>query len=99
MLFNNNTELNNGIRRHYTLYRADIIDHLRGIRVGTGSVEVYELRSIIEGLLQEVQSKTYYNDLVLITIKALKEVGVELGLPKTATTLDYQALRAKLRGQ
>ena len=61
--------------------RKAVTDHLRSINVGVGTVEVYDLRTIVEGLLGVVQSKTYYNDAVVITLKALKEAGLSLELP------------------
>lgn len=76
-----------------------ITDHLNGIEAGAGPVRVVNLESIVEGLLEAAQSKTYYNDPVVMTLKALKEAGVQLKSPKDKTTLDFQALRAKLRGQ
>jgi len=75
-----------------------ITDHLSGIEAGAGPVRVVNLESIVEGLLEAAQSKTYYNDPVVITLKALKEAGVQLKSPKDKTTLDFQALRAKLQG-
>jgi len=59
-----------------------ITDHLRRIEAGAGPVKIINLKSIVEGLLEAAQSKTYYNDPVVITLKALKEAGVELDLPK-----------------
>ena len=76
-----------------------ITDHLNGIETGAGPVRVVHLESIVEGLLEAAQSKTYYNDPVVMTLKALKEAGVQLKFSKDKTTLDFQALRAKLRGQ
>ncbi len=76
-----------------------ITDHLNGIEAGAGPVRVVNLESIVEGLLEAAQSKTYYNDPVVMTLKALKEAGVQLKSPKDKTTLDFQALRSKLRGQ
>ena len=74
-----------------------ITDHLNGIEAGAGPVKVVNLESIVEGLLDAAQSKTYYNDPVIMTLKTLKEAGVQLKSPKDKTTLDFQALRAKLR--
>jgi hypothetical protein len=76
-----------------------ITDHLSGIEAGAGPVRVVNLESIVEGLLEAAQSKTYYNDPVVMTLKALKEAGMQLKSPKDKTTLDFQALRTKLRGQ
>lgn len=72
---------------------------VNGIEAGAGPVKVVNLESIVEGLLDAAQSKTYYNDPVIMTLKTLKEAGVQLKSPKDKTTLDFQALRAKLRGQ
>lgn len=76
-----------------------ITNHLSGIETGAGPVRVVNLNSIIEGLLEAAQSKTYYNDPVIVTLKALKEAGVQLKFPRDEITLDFQALRARLRAQ
>ena len=76
-----------------------ITNHLSGIAAGAGPIRVVNLRSMVEGLLEAAQSKTYYNDPVVVTLKALKGAGVQLNLPKDETTLVFQTLRAKLRGQ
>lgn len=58
-----------------------ITDHLSEIEAGVGPVRVVNLESIVEGLLEAAQSKTYYNDPVVMTLKALKAVGVQLKSP------------------
>ena len=74
-----------------------ITDHLSGIEVGAGPVKVVNLENIVEGLLDAAQSKTYYNDPVIMTLKTLKEAGVQLKPPKDDTTVAIQALRANLQ--
>ena len=59
-----------------------VTNYLNEIVVGAGPVKVFDLRTIVEGLLTAAQSKTYYNDPVVMTLKALKEARVELELPK-----------------
>jgi len=49
---------------------------LRRIRVGAGPVKVIGLSEIVQGVLKAAESKTYANDPVLMTVKALKEAGV-----------------------
>ncbi len=61
--------------------------------------ELLEIGKIRITTLYECRKAEKYNDPVVITLKALKEAGVQLKLPKEKTTLDFQALRAKLRGQ
>jgi hypothetical protein len=76
-----------------------ITNHLSEIEAGVGPVRVVNLKNIVEGLLEATQSKTYYNDPVVVTLKALKEAGVQLKFPKDETALAFQALRARLQRQ
>lgn len=55
---------------------ASITAHLHNIKDGAGPVKVYNLQMIIAGLIDAAKSKTYINDPVIVTIKALQEAGV-----------------------
>jgi hypothetical protein len=76
-----------------------VTNHLGMIEIGAGPVRVVNLKSIVEGLLKSAQSKTYYNDSVLTTLKALKEAGVQLKPGKDKIATDFQELRAKIQKQ
>ena len=56
-----------------------IIEHLNKISIG--SLIVHDLKTIITCLLKASQSKTYYNDPIIITLKALKQAGCKLDVP------------------
>jgi hypothetical protein len=58
-----------------------IIEHLNKISIGSGPIIVHDLKTIITGLLKASQSKTYYNDPIIITLKALKQAGCKLDVP------------------
>jgi hypothetical protein len=55
---------------------ATIRAHLGGIHLGAGPVEVYGLNEIVRALLKIADSKTYINDPVVMTLKALRAAGV-----------------------
>lgn len=52
--------------------RQAISHHLGGIQAGRGPIKVIALKEIIAALLGVIESKTYFNDPVVITLKALQ---------------------------
>jgi hypothetical protein len=52
--------------------RELITRHLGRIRAGSGKVKVFGLKEILESLLRVAESRTYVNDPVVMTLKALK---------------------------
>jgi hypothetical protein len=52
--------------------RQAISDHLGRILAGRGPIKVIALNEIIAALLGVIESKTYFNDPVVITLKALQ---------------------------
>jgi len=53
--------------------KDDVIRHLTAIKVGAGPVGVVSINAIMDGLIEASRSKTYYNEPVIMTIKALRE--------------------------
>lgn len=53
--------------------KVDVTRHLSAIEVGAGPIEVVDIHAIMKGLIEASRSKTYYNEPVIMTIKALKE--------------------------
>lgn len=61
--------------------QTTVTQHLAGIIAGAGPVVVYDLQTIMEGVIRAAGPKTYINDPVVSTIKALKEVRAKLAVP------------------
>lgn len=53
--------------------RRDITKYLGKMRAGKGGVQVYDLTETLAKLLCVLESKTYFNDPVIMTLKALTE--------------------------
>jgi hypothetical protein len=56
--------------------RTLIADHLGKIIAGRGPVKVIDLGGILPALLKVAESKTYFNDPVVMTLKALRHAGL-----------------------
>lgn len=54
---------------------ARIKAHLSTITAGGGPIEVYSLEDIIQGVYGAARASTYYDDPVLMTVKALRAAG------------------------
>lgn len=50
-----------------------VSDHLGRIQAGRGPIKVIALKEIVAALLGVIESKTYFNDPVVMTLKALKQ--------------------------
>ena len=59
----------------FTNKKDEIIKHLKTITTGAGPVKVYDLDMILDQVLTVTESKTYMNDPVVMTLKALKQAG------------------------
>ncbi len=59
----------------FTSDKDKIIKHLKTITTGAGPVKVYDLDMILHQVLTVTESKTYMNDPVVMTLKALKQSG------------------------
>ena len=55
-----------------------VIRHLKSIKVGAGSIDVYNLQTIMKEVIEAAKSKTYFNEPVLVTIKALRQSGYKI---------------------
>jgi hypothetical protein len=61
------------------LDRRDITAHLKTVRAGKGSIRVVALDEIVRSLFSVLESKTYINDPVISTLKALAEASRHVG--------------------
>ena len=56
-----------------------ITSHLNTIVAGAGPVRVFNLQTVVQGLLKAAESRTYINDPVIMTLKVLQEAGALSG--------------------
>jgi hypothetical protein len=49
---------------------------LNQLKIGCGPVKVYELKEIMAGVLKASESKTYFNNPVIVTLKCLREAEI-----------------------
>jgi hypothetical protein len=55
-------------------HETDVRNYLESMQVGGGAVEVVGLDKIVFGLWSQTASKTYINDPVLVTMKAMRKL-------------------------
>ncbi len=71
----NQVELRLYVGKFKSADEAKIRRHLNTIHAGSGPVKIIGLHEVLEKLLPVADSKTYYNDPVVITLKVLKIAG------------------------
>ena len=54
---------------------ADIRAHLEQLRFGGGAVRLFDLPTIMSGVVSEAKRKTYRDDPVIVALKCLDELG------------------------
>ncbi len=52
-------------------------------RVGAGAIRVFGIEEVVRDVLKEAEKKQYRDNPVLASIKALREAGCDLELPKS----------------
>jgi hypothetical protein len=55
---------------------SNIRTHLGRMRFGGGPVRLYDLRTILGGVLAEAKKKTYRDDPVIVAMKSLLELDL-----------------------
>jgi hypothetical protein len=55
--------------------KADICAHIGEMRFGGGAVRMFDLPTIMSGVLTEAKRKTYRDDPVIVALKCLDELG------------------------
>ena len=50
-------------------------DHVAGLSFGGGPVRLFDLRTIMTGVVESAGRKTYRDDPIVVTLKCLQELG------------------------
>ena len=80
--------------------RSEITAYLQSIHAGRGPIQVFDLQAILAKLLEVLKNKTYFNDPVIMTLKAIAQAirqaqGTSL---KEATRILHETLGLTSQG-